>query len=154
MKFHDTAIGAVLVVFGVWVTVTAWGFPKLTGQPVGPGTFPILLGGLCTIGGAVIALRGLGSGAPFAALHAGWRCPERALAAIVAIGGAFVLALTFETVGFPLGGSLLMVAIYLAAGYRNPGWIVFSVGFVTTVHLLLTRFLQVPLPSGVLKGFL
>lgn len=154
MKFHDTVIGVALVAFGIWVTFTAWGFPKLTGQPVGPGTFPILLGLLCTIGGAIIALRGLASGAPFAALHAGWRRPGRALAAIVAIGGALLLALTFETVGFPLGGGLLMVAIYLAAGYRNPGWIVFSVGFVTTVHILLTRFLQVPLPSGVLKGFL
>jgi len=154
MKFHDTAIGAALVVFGIWVTITAWGFPKLTGQPVGPGTFPILLGGLCTVGGAIIALQGLRTRAPIAVLHEGWRHPGRALAALVAIGGACVLAVTFETVGFPLGGSLLMVAIYLAAGYRNPGWIVFSIGFVTTVHILLTRFLHVPLPSGLLKGFL
>ena len=154
MKFHDMAIGIVLAAFGIWVVATAWGFPKLTGQPIGPGTFPILLGALCTLGGAIIAIQGRTTGAPLAALHEGWQHPGRALAAIVAIGGSFLLALNFETIGFPLGGSLLMVSVYLASGHRNPGWIAFSILFVMSAHLLLTRVLQVPLPSGVLKGLL
>lgn len=154
MKIHDTIIGTVLVLFGLWVAVTAWGFPKLTGQPIGPGTFPILLGSLCALGGAVIALQGRASGPTLVVLHEGWSRRGHALAALVAVGGSFLLALNFETVGFPLGGSLLMIATYLASGHRNPGWIAFSVLFVLAAHLLLTRFLQVPLPSGVLRGLI
>jgi putative tricarboxylic transport membrane protein len=154
MKFHDTAIGAVLIAFGIWVVATAWSFPKLTGQAIGPGTFPILLGTLCTLGGAIVALQGMARPAPLAMLHTGWRHPGRALAAVIAIGGAFLLALNFETIGFPLGGSLLMLAIYLSTGHRSLGPMMFSIAFVLTVHILLTRFLQVPLPSGLLKGLI
>lgn len=40
MKFHDSVIGAVLIALGLWIAWTASGFPKLTGQPIGPGPFP------------------------------------------------------------------------------------------------------------------
>lgn len=152
MKIHDSVIGAVLVMFGAWVALTASGFPRLTGQPIGPGTFPVVLGTLCALGGAVMVVAGLRSGAAIAALHPGWRRPDRLLTALVMIVGTGVLAAQFETVGFPLGGSLLLAVFFLVSGKRHPVWIAVAVVFVCLVHVLLTRFLQVPLPPGVLKG--
>lgn len=153
MKFHDSAIGAVLVVFGAWIVISAAGFPRLTGQPIGPGTFPVILGSLCALGGAALCLTGLLRG-PRALIevHPGWRQPDRLATAGLMIGGTAVLAAAFEDIGFPLGGSLLLAALFLASGRRHPLWLVLAVGFVCAVHLLLTRFLQVPLPTGPLKA--
>ena len=152
MKFHDGLISAALIALGLWMVWTASGFPKLTGQPIGPGTFPVVLGTLCALGGAAIGVQGLRGGGPLLALHAGWRKSDRPLTATVMIAGTALLAITFEDIGFPLGGSLLLSALFLASGKRHPVWIMVAIGFVCAVHILLTRFLHVPLPSGVLKG--
>lgn len=153
MKIHDSAIGAILVIFGAWIVYSASGFPQLAGQPIGPGTFPVVLGILCTLGGAVLTVSGLRRGNdPLVSLHPGWRQPGRIATAVLMIAGTALLAATFETVGFPLGGSLLLVALFLASGRSHPISLVVAVCFVFGVHLLLTRFLQVPLPAGVLKG--
>lgn len=154
MKFHDTAIGLALMAFGLWIVWTARSFPQLTGQPIGAGTFPIVLGSLCAIGGLLLALQALRTRAPLAEAHPAWALRDRQLTALVMIGGALLLALTFERVGFPIGGSLLLIALFLASGHRHWGWMVLSVVFVVSVHILLTRFLLVPLPSGILKGVL
>ena len=153
MKFHDGIVGGVLFVFGLWVALTATSFPQLTGQPIGPGTFPIALGSLCALGGLAIGMMGLrGRGVPLAQIHPGWWQGNRQAAAFVMIAGTAILAATFESVGLPLGGSLLLAALFLVSGKSNPVWIGVAVVFVVSVHLLLTRFLQVPLPAGVLKG--
>jgi hypothetical protein len=93
-----------------------------------------------------------GSGVPLAQVHPGWRQGNRQAAAILMLAGTVLLAATFENVGLPLGGSLLLATLFLASGKRHPVWIAVAVGFVFTVHILLTQFLQVPLPAGVLKG--
>ncbi len=152
MKFHDSAIGAVLIAFGFWIAWTAFGFPKLTGQPIGPGTFPVVLGTLCVLGGAGIALQGLRSGDPLVQAHPGWMRRDRLATALVMVAGTGLLAVWFEEVGFPLGGSLLVSSLFLVSGKRHPIWLAVGVGFVVAVHLLLTRLLHVPLPAGVLKG--
>lgn len=152
MKFHDSAIGAVLIAFGLWIAWTASGFPKLTGQPIGPGTFPVVLGLLCALGGAGIGLQGLRSGVPAMQIHPGWHRRDRLAAAFVMIAGTILLAIWFEEIGFPLGGSLLLMALFAVSGKRHPVWSLLAIGFVCAVYLLLTRLLHVPLPAGVLKG--
>jgi len=152
MKFHDSAIGAVLLAVGLWIVWTASSFPQLTGQPIGPGTFPVVLGTLCALGGVGIGLQGLRSGGPLARLQPGWRRKDRIATALVMIAGTAILATTFEDIGFPLGGSLLLAGLFYASGKRRPVWFFVAVGFVFVVHVLLTRFLHVPLPAGLLKG--
>jgi hypothetical protein len=153
MKLHDSAIGAVMVIFGAWIVYSASGFPRLTGQPIGPGTFPVVLGTLCALGGLVLFVTGLRRGdGTLVTLHPGWHKSDRLATVGLMIGGTALLAASFETVGFPLGGSLLLAALFLASGRRHPAWVLMAVGFVCIVHVLLTRFLQVPLPAGVLKG--
>lgn len=153
MKIHDSIIGVVLLIFGAWIAHSALGFPQLTGQPIGPGTFPVVLGILCALGGAALTVIGLRRGdGPLVFLHSGWRQPGHVATAAIMIAGTALLAATFETVGFPLGVSILLVALYIASGRRHPVNVLFAVVFVVGVHLLLTRFLQVPLPAGVLKG--
>ena len=60
MKFSDKLVGMALVAFGLWVLLTARGFPQLPGQMIGPGTFPTLLGSLCALGGLAACRRSAG----------------------------------------------------------------------------------------------
>ena len=152
MKLHDTVIGALLIALGLWIVFTASGFPKLTGQPIGPGTFPVALGILCSLGGVGIGLQGLRNGGQLVQIHAGWRRKDRIATVLVMFVGTALLALTFEDIGFPLGGTLLLSALFVASGKRHAIWIVVAASFVCIVFVLLTRVLHVPLPAGVLKG--
>ena len=155
MKVHDSLIGAVLIAFGLWVLVTAWGYPQMPGQSIGPGTFPSVLGALFIASGILLVISGLRErGARLIQIDPGWRYPARFAAAILATAGVAAFAMVFETIGFPLGSFLLLAALFIFSGYRNPIWIVVSAGFVLAVHLAMTRLLYVPLPAGLLKGIL
>ncbi|MGC4410134.1 MULTISPECIES: tripartite tricarboxylate transporter TctB family protein [Rhizobium] len=155
MKFHDSIIGLLLVAFGGWVLWQAQGFPDMPGQIIGPATFPTLLGCLCLLGGLMLIWEGR-KASPHAliSLHDGWRIGSRITCVAVAILGTLLLAVTFEQVGFPVGGTLLLSALFLSAGLTHPKWIGVSAVFVLTVHLVMTRLLYVPLPSGFVKGLL
>jgi putative tricarboxylic transport membrane protein len=155
MKIHDSLIGAVLFAFGLWVLITALGYPRMSGQSIGPGTFPSVLGSLFMLGGVALAVTGLRAhSATWVTIDDGWKHPGRRAAALLATAGVVLFALTFESVGFPIGGFILVAALFLLCGYRNPAWIGVSAVFVLALHLLMTRLLYVPLPAGLLKGFL
>ncbi|WP_265517248.1 tripartite tricarboxylate transporter TctB family protein [Nitratireductor luteus] len=155
MKFHDSLIGAILLAFGFWVVVTALGYPQMPGQSIGPGTFPSVLGALFIAGGALLTISGLRTrGTTLLDIDPGWRHADRLAAALLATVGAVLLALVFESVGFPLGGFVLVTALFVLSGYRHPIWIGVSAVFVLAVYLLMTRLLYVPLPAGLLKGIL
>lgn len=154
MKFHDSVIGGLLICFGLWVVWTSSSFPKLTGQPIGPGTFPVILGVATILGGIGIGVQGLRNGGPLMRLAPGWRNAERIFNAMVLIVGTAFLAMKFEMIGFPIGGSLLLIALFLTSGKRHPIWIGLAVGFIVVLHIILSGFLHVPLPAGPLKGLI
>lgn len=155
MRFHDSLLGVLLTLFGGWVLIVSLNFPDMPGQSIGPGTFPSILGIAFILGGIGLAVSGLVRGqAALVALNAGWRNPSRLAAAALATLGAMAFAIGFETIGFPLGGFVLLTSLFLLEGYRNPVWILLSAGFVAGLHLVMTRLLLVPLPDGVLKGLL
>ena len=155
MKIHDTFIGALLFALGLWVLATAWGYPQMQGQSIGPGTFPSVLGVLFMTGGICLAVTGLkAQGTKLIRLDPGWRHPVRLTAALIATVGVIVFSLVFETVGFPIGGFVILSTLFFFSGYRGLTWILVSAIFVLTVHVLMTRLLYVPLPAGLLKGIL
>ncbi|CAN7735253.1 tripartite tricarboxylate transporter TctB family protein [Neorhizobium sp. LjRoot104] len=153
MKLHDSLIGLMLIAFGGWVVWQAQGFPAMPGQIIGPSTFPTLLGTLCALGGLLLVWQGRRtSQGEFVWIHEGWRIGSRVGCVAVAVLGTLLLGVTFETVGFPVGGTLLLSALFYAAGLSRPKWIAVAALFVLTVHLVMTRLLYVPLPSGLVKG--
>ena len=155
MRIHDSLIGALFVLFGGWVLFVALGFPDMPGQSIGPGTFPSILGVVFLLGGAALIVTGRMRGErTLADPNAGWRKPHRLMAAGLATVGVLALALGFETVGFPLGASILMYALFFLEGYRRPQWLALCVVFAVGLHVLMTRFLLVPLPAGLLEGIL
>lgn len=153
MKLHDSLIGLILIAFGSWVLWQAQGFPAMPGQIIGPSTFPTFLGCMCTLGGVLLVWQGRRtSKGELVWIHDGWRIGSRIACVAVAVFGTLLLAVTFEKVGFPVGGTLLLSALFYAAGYNSPKWVAVAAVFVLTVHLIMTRLLYVPLPSGLVKG--
>lgn len=155
MKLHDSLIGLLLIAFGGWVVWRAQGFPAMPGQSIGPSTFPVMLGSLCALGGLLLVWHGRQtSRGELLSVHEGWRIGSRVACVAVAVFGTLLLGVTFETVGFPIGGTLLLSALFYAAGLHRLRWIAVSAIFVLTMHLVMTRLLYVPLPSGFMKGLL
>jgi putative tricarboxylic transport membrane protein len=153
MRLHDSLIGLLLIGFGSWVLWQAQGFPAMPGQIIGPSTFPTLLGSLCALGGLLLVWQGRStSKGELVWIHEGWRIGSRTACVAVAVLGTLLLAVTFEKVGFPVGGTLLLSALFYTAGLNRPKWIAVAAIFVLTVHLVMTRLLYVPLPSGFVNG--
>lgn len=152
MRIHDGLIGLFFIMLGIYVVWEAASFPAMPGQAIGPGTFPTIFGGLFVAGGLIVGRAGLAAGlGRLVVLDEGWRRPERAAAASVAIIGTLILAFFFTEIGFLLGGSLLLTAIFWLTGHRSPLWIVVSIGFVSLVYLAMSKLLLVPLPAGPLS---
>ncbi len=81
MKFNDAAIGAVLVVLGVFIVWHIQGYPAMPGQKFGPAWFPGIVAAGLAICGAMLVVQGARSRAPWVALdgwmEAGWSASAR-----------------------------------------------------------------------------
>ena len=66
---------------------------------------------------------------------------------------AFLLLV--ERAGFVIAASITFFGITVAFGNKNHGRAaIFGTLFITIVYLSFTKFLNVPLPAGIFKGFL
>ena len=153
--------GLLFVGIGIATVAGAILLPMGTTRLPGPGALPLGLGVSLLVLGAVLALSGPAkkpAGAPTAVEPAGsdtsapdafghWRV---ALAAALIL--AFVAAL--PVIGFPLGGSILMIALYGLGAERPFGAYPIVAGVLTAIiaHVLFVVILGVPMPAGRVWG--
>lgn len=149
MRVHDGLVGLFFILLGLYVLWEASSFPSMPGQAFGPGTFPVLFGVMFVAGGLIIGRASLAAGfGRVLVLDEGWRHPERAAAAAVAVFGTLALAFFFNEIGFLLGGAVLLIALYMLLGHRSALWVVVSIAFVGAVYYAMAKLLLVPLPTG------
>lgn len=153
MRIHDTIIGIFLILLGTFILVQAIYFPDMPGQVIGPGTFPTVLAVGFMIGGLLVALQGWRARASmrWIVLESGWAERRRLVPVLIGLVGTLVLAANFDRIGFPLGGGLLLVALYFSLGYRSLKWAAISILFVSAVYYGMAKILLVPLPLGILQ---
>lgn len=152
MRIHDTIIGVFLMLLGGYILWQASGFPQMPGQAIGPASFPTLLALGFLGGGAIVAIKGWRNRQTtgWIVLEKGWSEMSRLVPALVAIIGTVLLAALFEQIGFLVGGSLLLIALYFTLGYRSAKWFAMSVAFIGAVYYGMAKILLVPLPLGML----
>lgn len=152
MRIHDTIIGVFLMLLGGYILWQASGFPQMPGQAIGPASFPTVLALGFLGGGAIVAIKGWRSrqARRWVVLEKGWTEANRLIPVLVALIGTVLLAGLFEQIGFLVGGSLLLVALYFTLGYRSVKWCVVSVAFIGAVYYGMAKVLLVPLPLGIL----
>lgn len=152
MRIHDGLLGLFFLLLGGFVIWQSSTFPSMPGQAIGPDTFPTIFGVLFIVGGLIIGRSGLAAASGrLLELNEGWRHPERAIAALIAVVGTLVLAFFFEEIGFVIGCAVLMIALYILLGHRSPIWIAVSIIFVGVVYYGMAKLLLVPLPLGPLS---
>ena len=168
MRVNDAISGAVLVIFAAAEIAYTRTFPSLHGQSYGPDLFPALIGVALALCGMLLIFRGLlarrnpadpngltnGNGSKWVDVSNIADSRHARINALLIIVFLFLYITLSDLIGFiPI--SLCTIAFLL---YRLGSSIIVActIAIVATavIQLLFAKILLVPLPAGVLKGFL
>lgn len=151
MRFSDTMLGAVLLVFGLALSVYSQTFPPIPGQRYGAAAFPtaIALGLLAC--GAVLVARGVRTaGVPMITRTEWTRKPGAMLAVLVTILCVVAYILFSRAVGFiPMTFAILIVLFRML---RVPWWqsVLLAIATAFLCDYVFRSILLVPLPFGIM----
>lgn len=133
---QDIALGAIFVAFGL---AAAWGATAYSGAS---GIYPLVLGLLLALTGALVAFKGIRSN----------DTAERVLVdapakLFTAIGVGVVYVALVVPLGFYTSSFLLMLALPFALGFRRHVYaLLVGAIFTAIVYLVFSVFLERPLP--------
>ena len=155
MKFDDTILGLVLLLFAVLVVSYARTFPSLAGMTVGPDLFPTVIGtaiGICSLGliaSGLLRRRAAGP-RPWVVLAPWVRSAGLVGNALTILGALLFYIYLSKTLGFHLTAFLIVGTITLKLGVRP--WSALGLAMVVPllVHYVFSTLLRVPLPWGLL----
>ncbi|NIA72074.1 tripartite tricarboxylate transporter TctB family protein [Pelagibius litoralis] len=151
MQFSNRFIGIVAVVGAVAIVYGTFGFRAVPGQQFGSAFFP-------HITAACLALTGLAmilgpSTRPWFTLP-DWMRSRRGLRAAALLAGGIAWVLLGPSLGFILTTFLLILALILLAGGRVLIGLGVAVGLTLLLHVIFGVLLRIPLPFGVVEGWL
>jgi len=168
VRVNDAISGAVLVIFAAAEIAYTRTFPSLHGQSYGPDLFPALIGVALALCGVLLIFRGLlarrnpadpngltnGNGSKWVDVSNIADSRHARINALLIIVFLFLYITLSDLIGFiPI--SLCTIAFLL---YRLGSSIIVActIAIVATavIQLLFAKILLVPLPAGLLKGFL
>ena len=168
MRVNDAISGAVLVIFAAAEIAYTRTFPSLHGQSYGPDLFPALIGVALALCGMLLIFRGLlarrnpadpngltnGNGSKWVDVSNIADSRHARINALLIIVFLFLYITLSDLIGFiPI--SLCTIGFLL---YRLGSSIIVActIAIVATavIQLLFAKILLVPLPAGLLKGFL
>lgn len=154
MRINDALSGLLLIGLGVGLAVYAGTFPTAPGQGVGPGFFPLLIGGGIVLGGVVLTAASWARRreSPWIAWDEGLRQPRRARNAALVVGALIFYALAVDTVGFFLTSGVILAGLFWAFEVRGRWIVPVAVAVTLGLHLAFYTLLRVPLPWGWLEG--
>lgn len=156
MKINDTLTGAAIAALGVTILIHVQSFPPMPGQKVGPAMFPGLLAvGLLICAAGVIwrGLKTLSTGGWLTVPE--WFAQRRIAAGFVLIPVVLIVyAAISEKLGFIPTGIAFLFSLCWVFGVRP--WMACAVAVAGTllIHTVFYKLLKVPLPWGILSGFI
>lgn len=151
----DFTTGMLAIVVGIiYLSAILW-FPEArAGDATGPRFFPVLIGSICVIAGAVLCLVDRKKKSDF--VRWGFREDKKIwkmIAICTVLGVAYGLIL--EPLGYLLSTALFLFCILLLV---NKGRLVqnicFAVGFPVVTYLGFAVWLQLSLPRGIIESIL
>lgn len=153
MKFNDTVSGLLVLAFGLAIVLTAWTFPPMLGQTIGPSLFPIVIGcGLAAFGTTLVATGFGARSVPIVAFDDWVRRSRMVVNFLLVPADLLFYAMVVDHLGFLLTSVVFLGVLFLAFRVRL-SWVAPLAVVVTMVmHLAFYSLLRVPLPWGVLEG--
>lgn len=153
MKFSDRASGLLVMIVGAVIAIYARTFPHASGQSIGPGMFPTLIGAGLLAFGAVLMASDLRTGpAPWAAVDAWVRRPRMALNFVVVVLDLAFYALAADTLGFFITASIFLLVLFAAFGVKLRTALLVSAVATFAIHYAFYTLLRVPLPWGLFES--
>ena len=160
MKLNDAVWGALLFALAGAVLIYVQRFGTIPGQQYGPAIFP----GLVAVGLAICGVLLIGSGlaartrnvatASWVAFAPWVRSHRQVFAFALTIGVNVLYILLVDSLGFIPTGIVYLAVLFAAFGVR-PVWIVpLAVVLTLAIHTSFYKLLKVPLPWGLLQGFI
>ena len=160
MKLNDAVWGALLVLLAAAILVHVQAFGTIPGQQYGPAIFPGLIACGLAICAVLLIFNGLAARTPEGArvrwmTLAPWTRSRRHLFAFaLTIGVNVFYILLVDTLGFIPTGVIYLAALFAVFGVR-PIWILpIALLLTLAIHTAFYKMLRVPLPWGVLQGFI
>lgn len=151
MKIHDAIVGALLAALGIAILVHIQGYPTIPGQRYGPALFPGLIASGFVVCGALLLRRGIRRGGPALVAGAWTRSFHHASNFALVIGALVFYLIASEPLGFPVAGSLILLALFWKLGVRLAIAVPAAPAATLVVHTLFYKLMRVPLPWGVLE---
>jgi len=154
MRVNDLILALMVMVGGVALAAVASTFPPIPGQQYGADVFPIAIAlGLFLCGG-LLAITTLRAGAG-PVLSMSWAAEP---GAAVRVGGTLALVLAYivlsPLIGFNPAASLALFGMFLLLRVPVRTAVPVAVIAALGIYYAFAHLLRVPLPRGVIEGFL
>jgi putative tricarboxylic transport membrane protein len=155
MKLHDSIVAAVFLVLAIAVVAGAQAFPPAPGQPVGPALFPTAVGICLGVASVVLLVHSLAPSGPrvWAAWSPDLRRPRTLIGFLLAPAAVVFYLAASESIGFLPCSVVILIALFTAYGVRFRLGLPLAIVGSLVIYALFSRLLSVPLPAGLLEGF-
>lgn len=151
MRFSDTMLGTLLLVFGLVVGIYSQSFPDIPGQRYGAATFPTAIAIGFAACGLILLVSGLRSAPSQLVIRTEWTRKPGAMPAVLVTILCVVAYIAFSrSLGFIPVTTLILLVLFTML--RVPWWqtAVFAVGAALLIEFVFRSLLLVPLPLGVM----
>nr|WP_321443769.1 tripartite tricarboxylate transporter TctB family protein [uncultured Cohaesibacter sp.] len=151
MKFNDRIIGILAVLSGIAIIAGTLEFRSIQGQQFGSAFFPRIVGATTIIVGLIQF---------FAAAPGPWIQIREELRNRDTLSKLMVIAVVIfwlfavEPLGFLLTTALVTALLASTLGARPMSTIVVALGLPVLLHAIFGMLLRVPLPRGLIEGWL
>jgi putative tricarboxylic transport membrane protein len=157
VRINDAVIGAVLVLFALFMTWHTRTFPAMPGQDYGPALFPVLIGVGFVVTGLILIVSGLRRRRTEPWFAGGdWLRSRRHLIGFLSIiGGLVAYILVSGWLGFiPTAFLLLFGWLVLFRNGKPVSSLVIALAVTLVVNYAFGQLLLVPLPLGLLQALI
>lgn len=151
MRFSDTMLGGLLLIFGLIVGIYSQSFPHIPGQRYGAAVFPTAIAIGLAACGLVLLVRGLRTSSTPLIMRTEWtRKPGAMLNVLVTIACVVAYILLARPVGFiPM---TVLILLLLFRILRVPWWqaVLYAIATALLADFVFRSLLLVPLPFGLM----
>jgi putative tricarboxylic transport membrane protein len=157
VRINDAVIGAVLVLFALFMIWHTRTFPAMPGQDYGPALFPVLIGVGFVVTGLILIVSGLRRRRTEPWFAGGdWLRSRRHLIGFLSIiGGLVAYILVSDWLGFiPTAFLLLFGWLVLFRNGKPVSSLVIALAVTLVVNYAFGQLLLVPLPLGLLQALI
>jgi putative tricarboxylic transport membrane protein len=160
VKLNDAVWGALLLLLAAAILVHVQTFRSIPGQQYGPAIYPGLIAVGLVICAVLLIVNGFAARthgrerAQWVAFAAWTRSGRHVLAFAMTLGVNVFYILLVDKLGFIPTGVIYLAALFAVYGVR-PLWIVpLALVLTLAIHTAFYKLLRVPLPWGLLNGFI